>query len=343
MSELVKMSPRNWKVQDGHLVGEDNLEITQSLKSDLCKLYSVPATLLNVDKKFGTNTFLDVFKHNDSASDLQALVSDNKILSFIDPKSKFIDDSAFESMLSQLSSVGENTITKDLDDGATKIGTIELPIVNSDSCFKDVFKRRISLERKKTGGTFLSMDLLRLACTNGMLVADKQFYMLSRQVPFSSEQLASFSSDIYALDLQQYLERLWTKDGEPVQASVADFFDMKHCLQNATDAEVADMYFPTEPIIGCYESQGIDVSAINNSLRTKLPAGISYYQCFNILTNGIKQAGDISLSDRIALAKFSSPKKISQLKNSDIHYDYAPKFDSKVIETLMGDKIASVA
>lgn len=332
------MNPVTWKKHEGKILSEEDFVIPIAQQEQICKFYSIPGTLLNVDKKFGTSTFLDVLQHVDKAQNMQALVNDDgKILSIIDPKSTYITDTEFDDMIERLNKVGLNTTEEQQLEGATRKVHLDINIIDSDSFLEDVFKRRIMVERLASGGCYMSLDLLRLACTNGMLMSDKQFQSISRNKPFDDSTLTTYMSDMHAFSLKGYLENLWYKNGKMIQASVADFYGMRKTLADVVDSEVAELYFPTAPIEEHYAAQDIDVKEINNNLRSRMPAGVTYYDCFNILTNGVKQAKEYTLEDQIRVATWCKPSRIQQLKQSDISFSGVPHYDANLIKALKGD------
>lgn len=337
MTQVINLNPRNWKKVDNQIVAEDNRIVELEVQKQLLDFYGVPGTLLNVDKKYGTNTVLEVLRNVPKIDEMQVLTDEDKIVSVIDPKSKFISDDDFNKMCEKLNEAKLNAVEVKNSKGTRQM-SYELEATDDDNFIGDLFKRKVLVERKNTGGVYMSLDLLRLACTNGMLVNDKQFYKFSRVNPFEDAAMKAYMSDMHAMSLKDYLNSLWYKDGELIGASVADFIGMKKTLEQITDSDVADMYFPMDPILNHYGSQGIDVESINNNLRSRMPSGLSYYDVYNILTNGVKQAVDITLEDRIKVAAWTTPSRIRQVKQSAVHFEGRPHFDMNLVESLKGDK-----
>lgn len=186
------------------------------------------------------------------------------------------------------------------------------------------------------GGVYCTAALLRLACTNGMLVADSQYRDLFRKEINEEKMLENFQA-VMNLNTTEYFQKMFSKDGKWFEASVADYMGMRQTLINICGKEIADSYFPTAPIFEHYSSQNIQVDKIARPVQAKLPAGVTYFDTFNILTNGIKRAEGISLKEEIEVGRWARPSYLKQLREADIAFHGRPKFPEAVIQRLKGD------
>lgn len=339
---IIKTSVENWQVKGNQTFLEDGILVDERNKMELSRFLKVPGTLVQVDKKFGTRTFLDVLLTQEPASELQAIIEEVdgklKLLSFIDPKSTFISDETFNIMVEAFQKLKLEPVEAKVRNSASRRVVFDLHQEDSDNFMADAFKRQIVLDRLPQGGSSLSLDTIRLICTNGAKLSDKQFSRVSRNNVFDEQIINTFTSDMLTFRLNEYLENLWKRDGEFIEASVADYYNMRHTLATLVDEEAADIFYPTWPIEDHYSAQDIDLSKINNHLRSRMPSGISYYDCFNILTNGIKQAGPLTMEEQIAVARYAKPAIMKQVRESDIHWEGKPHFELDRIKVLMGDQ-----
>lgn len=336
--EVVTTRVKDWSEnKDGFVTGE-GLQIDKDQSQKLLSYYQIPGTLLNVDKNFKTDTALQVLKSVPNASVVNLLVDTDaqRLLSVQDPRSNFFNDEEFGNYISDLEGKGMQ-FKKDSHPNGSFTAIIELPVKDSDNFVGDLFQKKVILERLPEGGMHVAFGLLRQACTNGMLTRDKEFNMLSRKKLAAETVVASIADSVLSLNLNEYFENLWKKDGEFFQASVEDFYQMKRCLASKTSENIASVYYQVEPIEQHYASQGIELKNINGKLRSRMPAGLSYYNCFQILTNAAKNIENPTLEDKIDIAKFAAPSKIKQLKDSDIKFQGQPKFEEHLVEELMGD------
>ena len=76
---------------------------------------------------------------------------------------------------------------------------------------------------------------------------------------------------------------------------------------------------------------------IARPVQAKLPAGVTYFDTFNILTNGIKRAEEITLKEEIEVGRWARPSYLKQLREADIAFHGRPKFSEAVIQRLKGD------
>ena len=335
-TKIIITDVKNWNQTGASIVTGEGLVLGTAQQKDVAKFFKVPATLLSVDANHGTSTFTTVLRTIPETKKVKLLVdASDEVVSVIDPKSTFITDEQYEETIDKIARMGFEA----KEESRGPVRKTRFDIVDShDSFLGDAFKRRLMVERCLNGGMFMSLDLLRLACTNGMLVPDNQFKHLARNKAFDDGILQTFVTDLASLSLDDYLTQLWQKDGQFVQASVSDFLGMKRTLATITDKEVADQYFPEDPIDAHYSAQNIDLTRINDRLRSRMPSGLSYYDCFNILTHGVKQATDYTLEDEIKVANWAKPSRLLQLKQSDISFHGVPLFDERVIQVLKGDR-----
>ena len=391
-----------------------DLVMNKAVQFDVCKYYGIPATLINVDEKYHTNTFLDVLNRSKFNSisflintDLLNNHLDNKsngsnmllskdssngnsagtlkpdasqsavspinvspskvspIVSVIDPRSHYFTDSEFDSMIN-LFSESFKSVTKidpsnnlkvryeslheevPLNGNASKSVVIDFPDPSSvsfdtDNGKEDFYKKQIILSRLPQGGVSLNSSVLRLACTNGMYVRSKDLSFQSRVNLLQASDFQSILLQIQSMDIQKFFHSLFFNKGKLLPASVSDFMDMSHTLSTIlsksieTPASLVDSYFPIQPIFDFYAAQDIDITTINSKLRSRMPSGLSYFEVFNFLTNGVKRASNLSLSDMLDVSKYASPAKIRQLNDSFVNFSGAPSFDEKLVKTCMGD------
>lgn len=321
-----------WTVEsNGDFKTAEGFILSEKQRKDLCKFNSVPESVINIDKKFSTRTTLDVLRAAQAAPAF--IVEDGKILSVLDNRSKFVSDQEFDSMLE-----GVNLKYFDFDvvtNGASKKYVYTLSETESDAVFGDVYKRRVVIERLPQGGVSFNGSLLRLACTNGMLIPDAQFRKAFRN-NVSADNINVLTDYMLSLSVEDYLKNLFTKDGEPLEASVADYFGMRTTLKKFIEEDDAEVFYPEEPIVNFYQSQGTDVKSLSRTAQSNMRSGVSYYDCFNILTNAIKLAEKLTLDEEIEVARWVKPSKILEIKNIKT-YTGAPSFDKGLLKALRGD------
>lgn len=328
--EVITTKTKDWKK-----VGDNIYETPEGPKFDasalkrVCEYYGVPGTLLNVDKKFGTETFAEVARVH--APTVKFLVKEDSV-QVLDPRSNLMSDEDYEKAIdvaSEISGIAPNRKNSEK-------AVFELPAIDSDSFMGDVFKRSFSIERLPQGGVNLATNLLRLVCTNGMTIPDSQYRSLIRSANIDKPMLGAFWDAVGNFSVDSYFESLFSQGGEAVKASVADYFGMHDTLLRITDEDLANLLFPKEPISDFYAAQGIELSKIARGSLNRLPSGIDYYQCLNILTNGAKSA-EKTLENELKVADWCRPSRLSAMKSTDLSFKGMPHFDSSVIKSRMGD------
>lgn len=316
----------------------EGLELSDQQVREICKYFSVPETLVNVDNKFGTTTALDVLNKTKFTEGMEVIMEGDKIISVLDPKSKFVTDLNFDTLISKVCDMGLD-ISNTKVNGAQKRVTFDLKETATDSFMDDVFKRQIHIDRLSEGGIRINSAFLRLACTNGMLVPDSTMMKLIRSGKVNDDQLSHWLGDMGALDVETWFKKKLFIDGAPVDASVADYMGMRGTLRDLTDDEVADFYFPVYNIADFYGRQDIDITKTPRDILKNLRSGLSYYDCYNILTHGVKQAEELTLQNEIDIARWVKP--------TTLRYNHTmlgrniqgmPHFDHHMIQILKGDK-----
>lgn len=325
------------KTQDWKKQGDFNYETAEGVRFDepalkkVCEYYGIPGTLLNVDKKFGTDTFGQVAKVH--APTIKYVITDEGNVQVLDPRSVLMSDEDYNSALeiaAELSGITPKQITPNL-------AKFELPALDSDDFMGDVFKRSFSIERLPQGGVSLATNLLRLVCTNGMTIPDSQYKSLIRSAKLDKTLVGAFWDAVGNFDVDGYFKALFFRDGSPVMASVSDYFGMHDTLARLTDdPDFADLLFPKDPIKEFYQAQNIELGKMARTNLNRLPSGIDYYQCFNILTNGAKQA-ERTLENELKVADWCRPSRLNQIKASDLAFTGMPHFDIETIKSRMGD------
>lgn len=332
--EIITTDVHTWKREDRGFQTAEGLKVSAVNLKKICEYNKIPATLVQVDSKYGTNTVLDVFKSADVKP--QFAVEDNEIVSVLDPKSKFCDDTSFSQLTEIVSQVTECDF-KEVNAGLQKKAVFQMKDLDTDNFLTDVFKKSASITRLPQGGVYFSTGLLRLACTNGCVVEDSQYKVLNRQSKIDEVMVKNFIDSVSNFNINAYFNSLFFKNGEPVMASVADFMGMSDLLKSLTDEDIASVYYPHAPIEEFYANQGIQLDKLSRTMLGRLPSGMSYYNAFNILTNGAKAAESLSLEDEIRIASWSKPSKLNSIKSTDIQFKGMPHFDDEFTHRLMGD------
>lgn len=308
----------------------DGLTLSPAQVKNLGKFYGIPEALHSVDKKFGTSTFHEVLQA--ATPTLEFLVENDKV-QVLDPKSKFLDDTEF------LSLIESSGFTPDIETkGFQKTATVKLASKDSDSFLKDAFSRQWTITRRAEGGLSFSTEIIRLACTNGLTIPDKQFSGFIRNANVDNTYISGFHNSAESFDVDSYLKGLFTVAGEPVQCSVSDMMEMHKCLADLTQDDIADMLFPITSVTDFYANQNIDVKTLSRKYLEKLPSGLSYYEALNILTNGAKSMIEPNIDNQIRIAKFCTPKRMSAMQNVELVFQGAPRFNRDQIHSWMGDR-----
>lgn len=298
------------------------------------QFYGIPHTLHTVDKKFKTDTFREVLQA--AAQELTLLVEDDKI-QVLDPRSRFLNDNEFD----QLISLTENITGKQVKQNKNKFqrqAVVALEQTDTDSFLGDIFEKTWTITRRAEGGLSFSTDIIRQICTNGAKIQDKQFYGFIRNSTVDNAFLTSFHDTANGFSVEAYLSQLFTHNGTPVQCSLADLKEMHQCLLDLTEDNLADVLFPIEAITAFYAMQNIDVNSLPRKYLDKLPTGLTYYQAFQILTNGTKSMVEKTIDNEIKVSNFAKPKRIQNMKDVDLHWEGIPQFTSLQLQTWMGDR-----
>lgn len=335
--QQVRTNINKWEKKDGAIVTAEGYKLSEKQLGDQCDFLRVPKTLLNIDREYNLDTTLQVLRAA-SVGEERLLVDDNgEVLSVLDHRSTFMEDEQF---FETLKLVEDNSIKAPCEirkSGAAIRATYTLEETGTDTVLGDVFNRQVIIERKPEGGIYIGTGLLRLVCTNGCQVADKEYRQLFRN-NVNPETFAHLMASIRTMDVTGYFSRLFSNNGKWIEASVADYMGMRKTLSDIVGNEVAAEYFPVGPIYDHYEAQNIEVNKMSRTIQQKLPAGVTYFDAFNIMTNGCKRAADtITLADEIEVANWARPSKLKQLRESDIQHHGMPSFPKQLIKRLKGD------
>lgn len=204
------------------------------------QFYGIPATLHTVDKKFGTHTFRDVLES--AATTLDVLIEDNNV-QVLDPKSKYMADDEFDQLITVAEGIS-GIKAEAFKSKFQKQAVFKLKDNEGDSFLDDVFARTWTITRRAEGGLSFSTDIIRLACTNGMVIPDKQFSGFIRSANVDSAFLSGFHDNAVGFSVDQYLRSLFIHNGKPVPCSLADLIEMQACLQKLTGDDLANVLFP---------------------------------------------------------------------------------------------------
>lgn len=341
MTKIVETKVSDWKKpESGSAIEVANGVFLQTLEqTQMCKYYGIPGVLPKVDAAHHTSVVKTVMEATTN-NPVKFLIEEetNHVISPIDPRSEWISDDQFSTMYQKTTGLGyaPELISSKWGDSAFKVR-----FENGADVLGDIIHKEMIFERLPQGGVVTSMALLRQICTNGAVIPEKETSELSRRRPFEEEEIQQYIAASSQFDLDAYLRGKWFKDGEPVEASVGDFYGMRSLLMKATDKETADISYPTAPIVDFYKAQGVELAKINNNLRNRIPSGLSYYDCFNILTHGMKQATHRSFELDSEVAGWGFGKHIKGLRQTEIAVRGKPQFDPAEIRRLRGDRIAA--
>lgn len=336
--QTVKTKIKDWKpTEDGFYETPEGVKLQTKQLQDVCEFHKIPQTLLTIDKKYHTNTFIDVAKT--VTEEIEVLIdSDNSLVQVLDPKSNFVTDEHFYEigeMVTKLSGLE----LKETNSGFNKTFEFQLPAnAESDTFVGDLFQKSVKIDRLPQGGVNLSTWLLRLICTNGATAKDSQYYSLIRSGQVSDAIAQVFVDKVQNLNLNEYFKTLFYHKGEPVIATVADYLGMRDTLKSITDLEkeALDAYFPVEPLQEFYDAQNIDITKLNRNLLNRLPAGLKYFEAWNILTNGAKLA-EKSIRNEMKVADWARNTRMTSIQASDLVFTGMPQFSQQTIHQRMGD------
>lgn len=297
------------------------------------KFYGIPNALHSVDKKFSTSTFRTVLEA--AAPELQVMVDDSNNVQVLDPRSRYLDDAGFDQMLA---AAGPDVKVEKR--GFEKQATVVLQDSDTDVYLGDVFKRQIVITRRAEGGVSINTAIERQVCSNGLMVPDKQFSATLRNPSkFSTELFSSYYDAAGSFNIDEYLQKLFSRDGSPIQASIADIMKMQDCLIRITDDEdLGNLLYRTDRMKDFYAEQAIDIDSLARQYLDKLPSGLTYYQALNILTSGAKAMAEKTIDNQIAVAAFCTPQKMKCLQQvKELQFTGMPQFSNAEIRLFMGD------
>jgi hypothetical protein len=320
---------------EGYKIGDFSLPYKQA--SELCRYHSVPETVVNIDRKYYVDTAAQVLQSvTDKLSFHKFDQPDGTvILQPLHPKKDFATDEQLKQLEGSLKEFFPSVEIKDNKFGEKTLIT-QFPIVDEDSYLEDVFSRRFRVVRNPEGGINFSTQLLRLACTNGQLVADR-----SHSIHFKTlnnvnitPYVQQFVDLIEKFNLRDYLSQLFTRDGEPLPASVSDYLGMRNTLLRYVSEDVVETSFPMEKIKNFYLLQDIDLDKMNKNLTNSLPTGLTYYQAFCAMTHAIKQGENNEAS--IDISRWATPSRLQQ-RGKLVQFSGTPQYTEKEIKVFMGD------
>ena len=179
--KIINTDVRGWKHEQGQYITGEGLILSKKQIKEQCEYSAVPTTLVNIDERYGLDTTLQVLRATSTGIERLLVTDDEKqVLSVLDPRSKFTPDDEFHSLIENIKNKGYEDV-KIANTGGRIRATFKAPVNDTDSVLGDLFRRRVVVERMAQGGVYCTAALLRLACTNGMLVADSQYRDLFRK------------------------------------------------------------------------------------------------------------------------------------------------------------------
>ena len=352
MIRAIQSPVTGWKKTDdgtAFMTGE-GYRLEDNVLNRICQYNRVPTKLIEVDRKHGTNLTQEVLGLVMGSKVPTITVDDQngQVYSTIDPRREWVPDEIFLDMdlNNMLLSSGIEAECEDKASRANRKKTFTFISNNDDPQYQfmgDTFKKQLIVERLEEGGLLVTFGTLRLICTNGAVANDKAFRKTFKSIEIGGSDVRNWvqllGQKILELPLSGYFHELWTDNqGEMLKASVQDYMGMKNTLKKITDGDVADLLFPMAPIEQHYEAQGIDVHKLDWAQRSSIPSGVTYYDSFNFLTNGVKAKEDLELSEKIDVAKWTVPSKLKKVKNNTIAYKGMPYFSPEQIHRLAGDR-----
>jgi len=313
----------------------DGLSLQKQIPT-IGEIYGIPAALHNVDKKFKTHTFRDVLMAA-SEGTLHCIVEDNKI-QVLDPKSAFMEDSQFDELIELTEKVTGLQVNQKKH-GFQRSAVVKLKDKDSDHYLSDAFSRNWSITRRAEGGMNFSTGIVRLACGNGMMVADKQFSGFLRTADKVDQlYILGFHDNADAFSIESYFQNLFAPNGVELPCSVAEMMEMHKCLRDLTNDDLPNMLFPIEAVRDFYTAQDIDISNLARKYLEKLPTGLTYYQALQILTHGAKQMAEKTIANEIKVARFCAPPLMMAKQAVDLQYQGTPHFSADQLEFWMGNR-----
>lgn len=338
--QTVKTKIKDWKpTEDGFYETPEGVKLQTKQLQDVCEFHKIPQTLLTIDKKYHTSTFIDVAKT--VTEEIEVLTdSDNSLVQVLDPKSNFVTDEHFYEigeMVTKLSGLE----LKETNSGFNKTFEFQLPAnAESDTFVGDLFQKSVKIDRLPQGGVNLSTLLLRLVCSNGQQLADKQFSLFYRnpEGKLTDGVTEVFLNSVQNLSVKEYLNSIFIKDGKPLIATMEDIYSMKHTLVEITENEnLAEYLYQTKSMEEFYMNQGIDCTKLSRKFLGYLPSGLTLMQAFNVLTNGAKCAED-TLENKIKVGRYCHPGIIKNIRDiRELKFQGVPHFSDRDIKIRMGD------
>lgn len=298
--------------KDGSIaVHLDEHPVSNSALSDLSSHYRVPSALYGFQERSKVQFLEPILK---TLPDITAVLDDDEyqVRAIVHPKKEFVSDEQFQHAADILS----------------RIDTEEFKILDIDH-----WRYKGNVERPLQGGLLVNVALLRLACMNGATVSHSSY-----KKTFSAMPPVNYLKSLRLASPVEFLNQVFGNDR---LASVTDLEEMAKVssVENPLD------YFPLDKVYHHYlEKANLDLKKTSKELKKFLSSGLSYFNCFNILSYVTTHYAKPSFELNRNVGSFLS---VSSLKENEIRklsqsQITAPVFDSKAIEHLRGDKVAKI-
>lgn len=333
--EVITSNPANWKrVLNGYEL-ESGVVLNDALVGEALPYYKVPASTMAIDRMFEMTIVKDCLSK--VTNQVQVVFSEGEVVTVKNPKAAIVQEDVFKAGVERAGAkVGMKPFFREA--GFAFSAEFDFPEAKTDNMLGDLYRRRMRITRNPEGGVTTSSEFVRLVCSNGCVVSDRSYRHESYD-GVNEERIEGIFALMSGLSLDAFLTDKFTRGGEFFPASVANFFDMKKLLAKVTTKEHADECYPEAPIREHYLKGGVEIDKINRNLLHALPSGLSYYDCFNILTHGIKFAEQLTLNDKVAVGNFVSASKIDQIKKTTLHVSGEPVYPKGLVARLKGDRV----
>ncbi len=296
--------------KDGSIaVHLDEHPVSDSALSDLSSHYRVPSALYSFQERSKVQFLEPILK---TLPGITAVLDDdeNQVIAIVHPKKEFVSDEEFLHAAEILS----------------RIDTEEFKILDIDH-----WRYKGNVERPLQGGLLVNVALLRLACMNGATVSHSSY-----KKTFSAMPSDAVLKLLRPASPSEFLNKVFGNDR---LASVADL----EAMANASGVSEPSRFFPIDKVYNHYlQASNLDLKKTSKELKKFLSSGLSYFNCFNILSYVTTHYAKPSFELNRSVGSFLS---VSSLKENEIRklsqsQITAPVFDSKAIQHLRGDKVA---
>lgn len=298
---------------DEHLLTDDAID-------SLCRYNRLPKVLFSLQERISTD-FLNPILRN--LPEVKAVISenDNTVLDIVHPNKEFISDERLYEL---------DTILKDINSTSNDF------VFNSD-----IFSYKSAIKRPLSGGLILEQQLLRLVCSNGLVVPASDFRVKFSTDPSDSDFKSSYNRLKGSTSFQSYFHNVF---GDDLNPRIATLFDLNKFISSSPLVENINDYYPFESISQHYQLQGLSIDKLPQVSLRNLSSGLTYYQCFNILTNLYSNivpatTPEQQLKNDITISNFLSPASVRDFEFSRIAHTLctSPVIESKFVEHAMGD------